>query len=500
VTVATDPELVRLLTGMNFLLRDPTGGTEQLMSLASAELALLPFTPLIEAAGLRERLAGDVARALQAIKRATDEDGLVALWSGIPGTVWMTADSYRLMVTAARLGLPIDKAAADRLSRVLTASLRSDYPHLVCVCEEYERVDALAALADGGKIDAAYADELARRAQSLSTEGVAFVATVLSRLPNMDARLMAEVMEVLWSRVNFLSRDGKPIYAGLVDHEATPLILPSETRSLAGVLRAVATAAPQDPRLPVLRTALLGLANGQGWGNTNATSAALRALARAWSAPPAPVQASITLPDSAVTGSLDATHPLLQGASEKQGPATVKTAPGLAVLASTDLVPAEPGARAQAKQAGLVVSRNFYRVLPNQPLSRIDPGKDGAVHLKLGDIIEEVDELVTLEDRTNIALHMPLAAGMEPLNPALATATAEATPSAPPSVPPSFQRFGDDEVFYVWQSFARGTASLRTRLRATIPGTYTAPAAWAEALYRPGVMGASAGVSVVVDR
>jgi uncharacterized protein YfaS (alpha-2-macroglobulin family) len=250
----------------------------------------------------------------------------------------------------------------------------------------------------------------------------------------------------------------------------------------------------------LLRAALVGLADGQGWGTTNATSAALRALAGAWRAPPAPIQASITLPDKTIPGTLDATHPMLQAATDRQGPATVTAAPGLAVLASTDLVPAQPGAKAPPAQHGLIVNRTYYLVLPGHPLARLDPATDGAYHLKAGDTIEEVDELQTLEDRTNLALHMPLAAGFEPLNPALATAPAEATPSAPPTVPPAYVRFGDDEALNVWLEFARGTATLRMRLRATFPGTFTAPAAWAEAQYNPGVAGNSAGAQIIISK
>jgi uncharacterized protein YfaS (alpha-2-macroglobulin family) len=201
-----------------------------------------------------------------------------------------------------------------------------------------------------------------------------------------------------------------------------------------------------------------------------------------------------------VQGTLDANHPLLQGSTDAQGPATVQSAPNLAVLASTDLVQAEPGAKAHAVQSGLVVSRHFYRVLPNQPLTRIDPQQDGAYHFRIGDVIEEVDDLQTVEDRTNVALHLPLAAGMEPLNPALATAPAEATPSAPPTVPPAYVRFGDDEALNVWLTFARGTATLRMRMRATFAGVFTAPAAWAEALYNPGVMGASSGAAIILEK
>ncbi len=45
-----------------------------------------------------------------------------------------------------------------------------------------------------------------------------------------------------------------------------------------------------------------------------------------------------------------------------------------------------------------------------------------------------------------------------------------------------------------------GTYTLRTRLRATIPGSFTEPPATAEMLYQLGVTGSSAGARVVVAR
>ena len=505
VTAATDPELVRLLAGIDLLTRDPDLGPEQSMALASAELALLPFTPLIDAAGLQDRVAGDVASAIAMIKRATDEDGRVAFWPGIPGTIWFTADAYRLLVAAGRAGLPVEKPLVDHLAGVLTASLRSDYPHVISGYEAFERVDALAALADGGQIDSSYADELARRAQLLPTRGVAYIAAALSRLKQADPRLVGEVMDVLWSRVNIFSRDGHPAYGGLRDEAATDAILPSETASLAQVLRAVATATPDDPRREVLRAGLVGLADGQGWGSTYATSAALRALASTWRLPQTPVPVSLLMPDRLVSEVLNQVTPLVQARTAQQGAAHVQVAAAigaghLAVLSSTDGVPVQPGAQAQARQDGIVVNRVFYRVREGHPLARLDPAADGMLHLHVGDVVEEQDDLETLEDRSNLALHAPLAAGMEPLNPALATATADAAPSAPPTLPPSYARYGDDEFFGVWLSFPSGTATLRTRMRATIPGTFTAPPAVAEALYRPGISGTSAGLRIVIEQ
>ena len=181
-------------------------------------------------------------------------------------------------------------------------------------------------------------------------------------------------------------------------------------------------------------------------------------------------------------------------------------------LLATDFVPAEPGASARADQHGFVLTRTLMRVPPvgsgqapgqapvQPPMERIEFGPDGAIHLAVGDVVEEVDELVNPELRDQVALHLPLAAGMEPLNPALATATAEATPSAGPTLAPSWSSYGDDEVTAVYLSLPAGTYTLRTRMRATIAGSFTAPPATADMLYRLGTSGSSAGARVVVTR
>jgi uncharacterized protein YfaS (alpha-2-macroglobulin family) len=505
VTLATDPTLVRLVGGLGLLVAAPYGGTEQRVALASAEVALLPFTPLIDAAGLRDRVSADIAGAVQAIRQATDDDGLVAFWPRTPGSVWLTAGAYRLLVAADRVGQPMDKPMMERMAKVLTAALRSDYPRLLTGEQYRERVAALLALADAGKATPDYASELGRRALTLPTETVAQVAVALSRLPNPDRRLIATVMDAMWGRVNLLNRDGRLVYAGLADVGGSALILPSETRSLAEALTATASLAPQDPRTGVLRAGLLSLATGQGWGTTDATGAALRALAAAWQPPPAPVPVSIMLPGSTAVGAtqsgvLDLAHPLVQGRDRQPGPVRVQARAGVAVLVGTDYVPAGPGASAQAVQNGLVLTRTLYRVPKTGPMTRLDPAPDGTLQLGVGDIVEEVDELATPEDRTHVALRLPLAAGLESLNPNLANATAEAAPSAGPSLAPSYASFGDDEVLDVWLTLPKGTVTVRHRMRATTPGSYTQPPATAEMLYLPGLDAATGGARIVVAR
>ncbi len=503
VTLATDPAVVRLVGAAGFLTRPAIDGAVQRLDLARAELALLPFTPLLDAAGLRTRIAADVAAAIGAVKLTTDDDGLVAFFPHTQGAVWLTAEAYRVLVAAGRAGLPVDKPTADRMAKILQAALRSDYPHLIQDAELFERESALVALADGGQLAPDYAAELARQAPRLRTGALGDLATVLARLP--DKSLLGGVLDTMWGRVNLALRNGQPVYAGLVDQPVTDAILPSEARSLAEVTKAAATASPADPRGAVVRTALIGMATGQGWGSSNATAAALQALAAAWQAPGNPVSTTVTLPDSKAAGTLDRDHPLFQASTRASGAVHIQAGPGVVALAATDYVPVQPGAEARPGQHGFVLTRTLFRVPSAQgnvqpPMTRLEPGTDGAIHLAVGDVVEELDELVNPEARAQVAVHLPLPAGLEPLNPALATATADAQPSALPTLAPSYASYGDDEVVAVWLQLAPGTYSLRTRMRATTPGSFTEPPALAEMLYQLGVSGSTAGAKVVVAR
>ncbi|MBV9077177.1 MAG: hypothetical protein JO048_06805, partial [Methylobacteriaceae bacterium] len=135
-----------------------------------------------------------------------------------------------------------------------------------------------------------------------------------------------------------------------------------------------------------------------------------------------------------------------------------------------------------------------------RPPERLDPDAGQAIHLKVVDVVEEQAELVVPEDRVHVAIRLPLAAGLEPLNPALATAPAEAAPSAAPTLAPTYAAFGDDSVFYAYERLPKGTYRFAFRTRALIPGTFTRPPGEAETMYQPGIYGASAGAQVVIGR
>jgi len=503
LSIATDPAVTRMLAGFNLLLALPFDGTEQRISLTGAQLALAPFAPLWNAAGLQDRLATDLRATVQAIRQSTDDNGLVAFWPRMRGSVWLTASAYRVLNAAAKAGQEVDAALLERLGTVLSRALRSDFPHLLNGEELRERVAALTALAEAGKLEPAYAAELSRRAALMPTEALAQAVSAVSLLPPDSQGLMPGLLETLWSRVRILNREGRPAYAGLSDTGGSAYILPSEPRALAETLLAVARVSPQEPRLTLLRDGLIRLGAGADvWGNTNADAAALRALAATGTPQGQPVEVSATLPQGGQTGRLGADAPVLSWPTDRTGLLSVTNRGNTPVLALAErrYLPAEPGAQAQPVQEGFVLSRTLFRVpAGGGPLERLAPGPDGAIQLKAGDVVEEQAELVNPEDRPHVAITLPIAAGMEPLNPALATAPAEAAPSLAPSPAPGWTAYSDDALTAVYTLLPSGNHRIAFRMRAQVAGSFTQPPGAAAMIYAPATQGFSAGQRVVIS-
>jgi hypothetical protein len=159
-------------------------------------------------------------------------------------------------------------------------------------------------------------------------------------------------------------------------------------------------------------------------------------------------------------------------------------------------LPLEPGSQARPEQEGFAVSRTQWRV---GPVPERLSDSDGTVRLSVGDIVEDVVEVTTPQDRIHVAIQVPLAAGFEPLNPNLATAASDATPSRPPTLRPTWVAFNDDSATFVYENLPRGTYQLAFRSRALFPGTFTQPPATAEAMYDRAVRGNARGLAIEIQ-
>lgn len=508
VLLSSQPALLHMAAALDSLQADPYGGTEQRISLARAELAMRRFRDVLMLGGKLDRLDRDVAETLALLAKATDESGLVSFWPGARSYVFLTAWSVQFLVEARDAGYRVDDDLLARQVAALRQALRSDYTKLVSDLAYAERLWALTALVQAGKADDAYAAELARRSQWLDLEALAQVTVALSQSAATDRATLDELMTKVWAGIVTRLYQGREIYGGLRGNAVAgnALILPSESRTLAQVLRTVA-ARPDEAKGQLLVNALVTLGRGDGWGSTNANAEALLALAQFVSTRPAsaPVTAvAVATGDGPATIEVGGARPMVglpqPGPGEIRLSVPAAAAMPIGVLAETSYIPLPDGSQEAAHAEGLVVSRDVLQVQPGGAPAIRNPldaaGK--TITFKVGEIAEDRVELVNPADRNHVAIVIPIAAGMEPLNPALATAPPEAQPSGETTLAPSYVAFLDDRVAYFYDSLPKGNYRFAFRTRAHVPGSFVQPAAYAELMYDASVNGNSSGATIVI--
>ena len=134
-----------------------------------------------------------------------------------------------------------------------------------------------------------------------------------------------------------------------------------------------------------------------------------------------------------------------------------------------------------------------------EPLERIALDTAGTtVALTVADVVEDHVRVVNPEARHYIAIVVPLAAGMEPLNPNLATAPPEAKPQGQLTLQPTYAAYLDDQVAFYFDTLPKGTYDFYFRTRAQVPGTYQQPPAKAEMMYDAAVVGSGAGALIEI--
>ena len=504
LTIAAVPALLRLAASLDYLREYAFACTEQRISEARAEIAARRFHDLLLFEHTPDRTLADYNATVAWIKGAIDGNGLVGYWPGTRGSVALTAWTLQFLTEAKEAGYDVDKPLVDGIGNALRQALRSDYPFLLAGEDLAERVWALMALADAGSVDAGYAAELARRSQMLSLESRAQVIEALSRSPQTAPAALTSLTGDLWSGIAFRLVNGNEAYGGLQTDPllANPLLLPSEARTMAQVIRATARSGG-DARRRLLANALVASAGPSGWGSTNANAEAFLALTDYFASGGAGAPRSVTLARGGERRdiALDPARPVGRF-NELHADALVVTAasPGesLGLLADTRYLPIADGSTVAARAEGFVVMESIKKIDAGQATPLDQPGK--RLDFAVGDVVEQVLELVNPEDRHQVAIVIPLAAGMEPLNPNLATAPPEAKPSQAPSLAPTYVAFLDDAIEYFYDTLPKGTYGFAFRTRATVPGRFIQPAASAEMMYNGTVRGNGNGAEVVIER
>jgi uncharacterized protein YfaS (alpha-2-macroglobulin family) len=507
IVVADHPGMVRMAAALDFLRHAPMGNTEQRLARARAYLALGQFRTQLGMLDAKGELDDAVHDTLEWLPTVVDRNGNVSNWPGYTGYVTLTAWSMLFLVEAKEAGYPIDGRLMADHERALRQALRSDYRYFIDGSSWWERTVALEALASAGAWEDAYYSELARNARYLDHEGIAAVVLAGARAGKSDSAVTERLADALSDGVVVRLYEGNEIYGGLRDRSIlrSPLILPTEARTVAAMTRALARVRPGDPRLPFMVDALVQLGKEDGWGNTNTNSAALLALSERLdrtSTPPTTI--SITEDRHTDTLSLGPDEPVSSRTSTGAGVATVTLRPNGAEravgLATTRYVPEADGSKEEPDAQGFVVTRTLLRQTgEGTPADRLALERGGTVlELSVGDVVEDHVQVVNPAMRHYIALVVPLAAGMEPLNPRLATAPPEARPTGQITRAPAYVAYLDDRVAFYYEELPKGTYDFYFRTRATTPGSFVQPSAGAEMMYDRTVRGNSAGARVEI--
>ena len=504
---ATRPDLLKMASGLNLLLEYPYGCTEQRLSLVRSWLAMKSLNDDF-ALGYDEEKMDEVVRDfIDYIPSILNEKNMCRYWPGSDGYISLTAWVFQLLTDASRQGYYVDQQLYENLAVTLDKSLRSDFRGFINGGEFAEQCWALIALADAGRMRPAFASELARKTQFLKLENAAQVVRVLSDCPGTPDEMVQNLTGDLWKRIVTKLQNGKEVYGGIKDESASlnPLILPSEVRSLAELLSTMGQVDSDDQRVAMLTNALVELGGADGWGSTNANSSAIEALSRAGRITGATSQCSLDIKSGSVkkTLKMGGDRPismlnLIQNDKLKLK-ASKRNAGSICVRIDTAYYPDKSGSKSAAESNGFVISREIKRLRTGLTaiMSPLDvPGK--VVEVNKGDLIEEHIQIVNPENRHFVAVIIPIAAGVEPMNPNLETSSSEARPTGQSTVTASYTSFMDDYIGYYFDTLPKGNYDFYFRCRASVEGSFTQPAAWVELMYNQSIFGSSNGASIAV--
>jgi len=508
ITATHVPGLLELFTAVDVVAAYPHGCLEQKMARVSPQLSLLKLSKRVGGLGVNAASAiGNVERLLQEFPVHQDEKGLFGFWPGSAGDVQLTARALEFAALAKDAGAVVDDKVMLRARDAVSASLRSDYvfePALTA-WRLGSMAASLRALSRSGTVDDGYLTDLVKGRKALDATGRADVALAILRSgrTSFQGELTA-IKGELWSSVTFNLVGGKRTVVGLNDPRAFwgGRVLGSSTSSLATVLEALVRLDSTNADLPLVLEALLARGSGSGgFGSTWDNRAAIEAIiAYLDVANPKGQETVLRLGKERFT--LDGATKIVRHVDDS-GAALTASATGVPVQARVAwrYLPQTPGDRLPAVKEGFLVQRSMT-VYPADGTAarRSDDVRAAEQRFTVGDVVELHTTITVDKPMTHVAVVVPFAAGFEPLNPALLTSSSEATPAERDTLSPTSVARLDDGVRYYATSLPKGTYSVHFRLKATTPGSYTHPGAYAELMYDGAVTGRSDGSRAIIER
>lgn len=504
IVLTSQPGVLELASTLEYLSAYPHGCLEQRMSQLYPDLALGGLLKSLELdTRFTPQLARNTQRVLEDLGTHLDEHGFVAYWPGAHGWVQTTAQALEFLDAAKKAGVPTDEKHRQRMVDALKRVLRTDF---VGVSADYRYTDqttALRGLSRAGVLDEHYLIELWQQRKRMDAASLADLAAAMSERPALFTPNLAATKGELWDSVVFKLVKGNRVFDSIQGDRRVwgHGVLGSRTATTAAVFEALLKLDPSDPRHPLLRDALISQGSATwGFGSTYDNRRALAALGTfvARNTSPSP-SISVSVPGAQSVG-LEGRRMAAKRVLEGDKPVTL-TVSGAKVGARVayQYVPLTPGDQVAEKKSGFIVGRSVTRLpADGSPATHHDDAAGKSLELEQGEVLEVHARLVSDEPRHHVALVVPIAAGLEPLNPALENASSDAKPSQADSTAATYVQRLDHEVRYYFTDLRPGQHTFHFRVRATNPGSFVHPAPWAELMYREEVRGRGNGLRVVV--
>ncbi len=508
VMLTYQPALVKMLAGLDYLAGYPYGCVEQRISQLISELAL---KGLLNQIGREDRaetidlLMREIFTYLESVQHA---NGLYSYWPGSDSYVSLTAYVVEFLLMAKAQGYEFDEKLLERGLDALRASLRSDYSNFIDGQSYVERAEALNALAMAGDFQDAYAHDMLARALTMDLYSEAKILYAFLTKASDETESINRLNEDLLKSLIFALRNGEEVYQGLQYRAESwgGLINSSEVKTLASVAKSLYAVSPEDPKAKLLIDELIARGETNGWGSTNANAAALLALGevfRVQTPPSTGHQFVLQFGDESVEiDTVGKTVSQVETIAASPGGLMWKSGPTDSLpyaRLTLDYMPAASGDQITGNNEGFVVERWAQIIQGEEEPPVVRPVKAGeALELEMGTIVEEHIRVVNPEVRHYVAVAAPFAAGFEPMNPNLATASKAAKPTGTMTLAPAYAQYQDDQVIFYYDTLPKGIYDFYFRLKASIAGSFVHPPAKAEMMYRETVRGRSDGTRIIV--
>ncbi len=521
--ITTSSTAVSALTdAVLYLVSYPFECSEQVASRVLAIAALRDVLDAFDAEGLppRKQLQATVDRDLAKLAKLQTDDGGFSFWGRAwPSWPYLSIHVLHALERARLKGFDVPKAMLDRAREHVRAIERHIPPEYPIECKWAIRAYALYVARLAGKADRAKAVALIDEAgiDRLSLESLGWL------LPSIHegGKHTALVEKIQRRFANAVSETAADAHFTTAYTDGAHLLLASDRRADAIILEALIDTDPRTDLIPKLVRGLLDHRTAGRWESTQENAFVLVALDRYFGAfekatPDFVAKAWLGnnyAGDHAFRGRTTERHHIevpmawmhdkAKGTTDlvltKNGPGRMYYRIGMR-YAPRDL-------KLPPYDAGFVVQRSYEAV--------DDPGDvrrdaDGTWRIKAGARVRVRLGMVAESRRYHVALVDPLPAGLEPVNPALAT-----TGELPPD--PKGEATGRDRWWWWWRPWYEHTNMRDERVeaftsllwegvydfdyiaRATTPGTFVAPSPKAEEMYHPETFGRGASDRVIVE-